>query len=109
MATYAHPIASRQSSVTEKWRTRAERFLNDAQFNRFGWDVTLLSVQSLLSFAVLVSVYYGQGADWQFLVAILSFMAVLAPVLSAQSMRFLFLSAAVVLLIQVAIILMNVL
>ncbi|MVM38580.1 hypothetical protein GO730_15165 [Spirosoma sp. HMF3257] len=89
MATLTH--ASTDHSSEASWLTAYTNFIAKAEFTRFGWAVSALAIQGcVLSPALLLSMFYFGGGDWQFLVSMLCFLLVLVPVLSAMPVKYIF-------------------
>ncbi|MEZ0611566.1 hypothetical protein ACAW74_23850 [Fibrella sp. WM1] len=99
------------SSTTETHAPSAlDAFLEKADFNRFGWSATAALVQGCLLTPTLLLLISSTGApDWHFLVAFLSFLGVLIPILSALPVRYVFGGFAISFLIHVVLIAYNLL
>lgn len=98
------------TASTTNWLTIYKNFVAKADFNRIGWAATALAIQGcILSPVLLLTMSYFNGGDWQFLVSMLAFLAVLVPVLAAMPVKYIFRSFAVSLVLHLAIILINIL
>lgn len=81
-----------------------------AEFNRIGWAATFVTIQGcLLTPALLLTMFYFGGSDWQLLAGNLSFLLVLVPILSAMPVNYLFPAFGISLLLHLVLILTNVL
>ncbi|GAA4461646.1 hypothetical protein GCM10023189_37380 [Nibrella saemangeumensis] len=109
MATLSHSTSVYTSSEKASVSTLFNDFANKAEFNRIGWAATAIAVQGcVFSPALLLSMAYQGGGDWQFLVGILSFLMVLVPVLSALHVKHIFRAFTLSAIVHLAIILFNV-
>lgn len=109
MATLAQTTQTLNPSVPA-WTLFSPEFMAKAEFNRFGWAATVLMIQGcILTPALLFSMYLFNGGDWQFLIANLTFLLVLVPILSAMPAKVLFRCAGLSYLVQVLIIVVNIL
>lgn len=64
------------------------KFIEKAEFTRTGWAATAMMIQGcILSPALLLSMSYLNGGDWQFLASMLGFLTVLVPILGALPVR----------------------
>lgn len=111
MATLSHSSSSVYAG-THKTGLLAliNNFVAKAEFNRIGWAATALAIQGcVFSPAVLLTMSFYGGGDWQFLVSMLGFLAVLVPVLSALPVKFIFRTFAFSAVIHLVMILLNIL
>ncbi|AQG79626.1 hypothetical protein [Spirosoma montaniterrae] len=110
MATLAQSTYTHPQTETLNWLSTYKQFAEKADFNRAGWAATILTVQGcLLSPVALLTMFYFGGGDWQLLVCNLCFLLALVPILSAQSMKYVFPAFAVSAVVHLGIMLMNVL
>lgn len=111
MATLAHAHAiDSEVSQTSNWLQTYRRFVARAEFYRVGWAAAALIIQGcVLAPAVLLTMFYYGGGDWQLLVANLAFLGVLVPILSAMGVKYILPAFSISFLIHLAIILINVL
>lgn len=84
------------------------KFIEKAEFTRTGWAATAMMIQGcILSPALLISMSYLNGGDWQFLASMLGFLTVLVPILGALPVRVIIPCFLVSLVLHLAIILSN--
>ncbi|WP_266368239.1 hypothetical protein [Tellurirhabdus rosea] len=108
MATLSPSTTSYNESatLTEKYNQFAEA----AEFNRVGWTATAMMIQGcLLSPVLLLTMMYFGGGDWQFLTGMLTFLLVIVPILGAQKMKYVFGGFLISLVVNLAMIALNVL
>lgn len=104
------PLTASSAVDTHAAQSAFDAFLEKADFNRFGWSATAALVQGCLLTPTLLLIISTTGApDWHFLVAFLSFLGVLIPILSALPVRYVFGGFAVSFLIHLALIAYNLL
>lgn len=109
MATLAHPIAP-SFSIKNNWLSTYTTFINKAEFVRVGWAATALTIQGcVLTPALLMSMFYLGGGDWQFLVANLCFLIVLIPILAAMPVKYIMPAFVFSSVVHLAIIALNIL
>ncbi|GAB3012622.1 hypothetical protein GCM10027185_03670 [Spirosoma pulveris] len=110
MATLSHSTTSYTSSTETNWLSLYNSYVQKAEFNRIGWAITAMAIQGcILSPVLLLTMAYFGGGDWQFLVSMFGFLAILVPVLSAMPVKYIFPAFALSTFVHIAIILMNVL
>ncbi|GAA4413797.1 hypothetical protein GCM10023187_42510 [Nibrella viscosa] len=112
MATVSHAstVYTGPHSQKANWPAQYADYVAKAEFNRIGWAASALAVQGcILSPALLLTMAYFGGGDWQFLVSMLGFLVVLVPVLAALPVRFIFRMFTLSALAHLIIILINVL
>lgn len=91
MATLSHPTTTYQKAQRSSLLDAFNQFSEEAEFNRTGWAATALMIQGcILAPAVLLTMAYLGGGDWQFLTSMLCFLLVLIPILSAQKVKYIF-------------------
>ena len=84
------------------------KFIEKAEFTRTGWAATAMMIQGcVLSPALLISMSYLHGGDWQFLASMLGFLTVLVPILGALPVRVIIPCFLISLALHIAIILSN--
>ncbi|WP_128547525.1 hypothetical protein [Larkinella soli] len=106
MATVLHP--TRSQVHTNNWLDQYNQFVEKSEFTRIGWAATALMIQGcILSPAVLLTMAYYGGGDWQFLTSMLCFLLVIIPILSAQKLKYIFGGFYISLIAHVAMILIN--
>ena len=108
MATLSPSTTSYNESatLTEKY----SQFVEAAEFNRVGWTATAMMIQGcLLSPVLLLTMMYFGGGDWQFLTGMLTFLLVIVPILGAQKMKYVFGGFLISLVVNLAMIALNVL
>ena len=109
MATLTHATTAYTTAPTTNWLTAYKHYVDQAEFNRFGWAVTALAIQGcLLSPTVLLLMAYFKGGDWQFLASMLCFLLVLVPILAAMPVKYIFPTFATSFVIHLAIILLDI-
>jgi hypothetical protein len=91
MATLAHSTSDYTNDSASTWLSAYNKYVANAEFNRFGWAVSALAIQGcILSPALLLIMSYFGGGDWQFLVSMFCFLGVLIPILSAMPVKYIF-------------------
>jgi len=110
MATLSHATTATSSSSAPTWLASYQHFVASNEFYRVGWAAAALIIQGcILSPALLLTMFYFGGGDWQLLVSNLSFLLVLVPILSAMPVKYILPTFAFSFVLHVAIILINVL
>lgn len=105
-----HTDATHSYTPQPNWLAAYHEFTEQADYNRIGWAATAIAIQGcLLAPALLFTMNFFGGGDWQFLVAIVSFMLVLISVLAAMPVKYIFSAFAISFVIHVVIILINIL
>ncbi len=101
--SYAHET---ETGFMAKYHT----FIEKAEFTRTGWAATAMMIQGcILSPALLLSMSYLGGGDWQFLASMLGFLTVLVPILGALPVKYIVPAFGFSLTLHVLIILSNLL
>lgn len=109
MATLTHTATSAPASTTN-WLATFDAFARKAEFTRIGWAATALMIQGcILTPALLLTMFYFGGADWQLLTANLCFLLVLVPILGAQPVKYIFGAFGISFLVHISLILLNIL
>jgi hypothetical protein len=109
MATITHTSSAYTTADTSLLSTY-KKFVENAEFNRFGWACTAVAIQGcILSPVLLLTLAYLGGGDWQFLTSMLCFLLVLVPVLSAMPVKYIFPTFAISLVIHACMIILNIL
>ncbi|MBO0949440.1 hypothetical protein [Fibrella forsythiae] len=109
MATLSQSAQSYTTSTEQNWVTRYNAFVEQAEFNRFGWAATTMMIQGcLLTPILLLTLFQFGGGDWQVLVSFLSFLLVLVPVLSALPVKYILPAFTFSALLHLTLIAMNV-
>lgn len=110
MATLTHSTPSFTLTRGKAWLRRYNQFVAENEFYRVAWAATALLVQGcLLTPALLMTVFYRGGGDWQLLVGNLCFLAILVPILSAMPVRYILPTFLFSLLVHLILILTNLL
>ncbi|WP_027302808.1 hypothetical protein [Rudanella lutea] len=110
MATLSHSVSTSPSTTSNGLLAAYNAFVEKAEFNRIGWAASALMFQGcILTPALLITMFFFNGSDWQLLVGNLSFLLVLVPILGAMHVKYIFPSFGVSLLIHLALILVNIL
>lgn len=92
------------------WLASYQIFIANAEFYRIGWAASALIIQGcLLSPAVLLTMAYLGGGDWQFLVSNLCFLLILIPFCSALSVKYIIPAFVFSFIVHLVIVLINVL
>lgn len=110
MATLTQTTAPISLSQPANWLTAYANFITKAEFYRAAWAASAILIQGcILTPALLLTMFYGQGSDWQLLMGNLTFLLVLVPILSAQPLKHIIPAFAVSFVFHLAVILSNVL
>lgn len=111
MATLAHNTATTAStSIFANWLATYRSFIARMEFYRVGWAAGAIIIQgNILTPALLLTMFYYGGPDWQLLVGNLSFLLVLVPILSAMPVKYIVPTFAFSFVVHLSLILMNVL
>ena len=110
MATLAHSTTDYTNATTNSWLATYKNYIAKAEFNRIGWAITAMALQGcILSPGLLLVMSYFGGGDWQFLVSMLCFLAVLVPILSAMPVKYIFPAFATSLVLHLLMILIDLL
>lgn len=91
MATLSQTSAHTFETSTSNWLTSYKNFVAKSEFTRIGWAATFVTIQGcILTPALLLTMFYLGGSDWQLLIGNLSFLLVLVPILSAMPLKYIF-------------------
>lgn len=110
MATLTQTTAPIAFSQPTNWLTAYATFIQKAEFYRAAWAASAILIQGcILTPALLLTMFYGHGSDWQLLMGNLTFLLVLVPILSAQPLKYIVPAFAVSFVFHVAVVLGNLL
>lgn len=113
MAIVTHPKKAYSPSLYPRvtnWLNSYRQFTAKAEFYRIPLSGTALILQGcLLSPALLLTMFYFGGGDWQMLVSNLGFLLILVPFCSALPVRYILPAFVISFVVHLTVILTNVL